>query len=104
MKCPKCGKLMKQLGSRDTANYIRRRLFCKSCNNYSVTYEFFASDLPSGFTASGTRVLIGDNKRNISPGIYAGTIDSLYPHLAIDDDGELQGKRIIPISWEVNEL
>jgi len=104
MKCPKCGTTMKQIGVRDTANYIRRRLFCKSCNNYSVTYEFFASDLPSGFTASGTRVLIGDNKKDISPAIYAGTIDSLYPHFAIDDDGDLQGKQIITIPWEAKEL
>jgi len=104
MKCPKCGNPMKQLSAVDTANYIKRRLFCKPCNHYAVTYEFFAADLPSGFTASGTRVLIGDNFKDIVPGICAGTIESLYPHIAIDDDGRLQGKRIVEIPWGVKEL
>ena len=105
MKCPKCGKAMNQSGLTDAANDIKRRLHCKHCNYRSTSYEFFASDLPCGFTASGTRVLIGDNRKDIVPGIYAGSsINSLYPHLAIDNDGKLQGKKIIPISWEVKEL
>jgi len=99
MKCPKCGKAMKQVNSTDTGNYIKRRLYCKSCNLRSTSYEFFSNDLPSGFTTSGTRVLIGDNCRDIVPGIYASSNNSLYPHIAIDDDGKLQGKEIIIVPW-----
>ena len=105
MKCPKCGKPLKQINAVDTVNYIKRRFYCRSCNHRSTSYEFFANDLPPGFTASGTRVLIGDNRRDIVPGIYAGSsINSLYPHLAIDEDGVLQGKRIVIVPWEGKEL
>jgi len=104
MKCPKCGKQMILQGMTDTANYIKRKLSCTPCNYNAVSYEFFAEDIPDGFVASGTRVLIGDNRRDIVPGVYAGTIDNLYPHLAIDNDGQLQGKRIIPVQWEIKEL
>jgi len=105
MKCPKCGKPLKQINVIDTANYIKRRFHCKCCNHRATSYEFFANDLPSGFTASGTRVLIGDNCKDIVPGIYAGSsINSLYPHLAIDNDGQLQGRLIIPIPWEAKEI
>jgi len=104
MKCPKCGKVMVQTGLTDTSNYIKRKLLCRICNYKAVSYEFFAEDIPGGFVASGTRVLIGDNNKDIVPGIYAGTINSLYPHLAIDNDGKLQGKRIIEVPWGVKEL
>ena len=105
MNCPKCGKSMSGDGILNTGNYIKRKLLCKNCDYPATTYEFFAQDLPNGYIASGTRVLIGDNHRDITPGIYVGTsINSLYPHLAIDDDGELQGKTIIKIAWGVREL
>lgn len=105
MNCPKCGKSMKQKETANYSNYIKRKMVCKNCAIPATTYEFFAQDLPAGFTSSGTRVLIGDNHRDVVPGIYVGTsVNSLYPHLAIDDDGELQGKKIIKVAWGVEEL
>ena len=104
MKCPKCGKSMKNVHSYDVVNYIKRKLKCDNCGHKSVTYEFFAEDIPNGFLDPGTRVLIGDNNRDIVPAVYLTSCNSLYPHIAIDDDGELQGKRIIPIAWEIQEL
>ena len=104
MKCPKCGTTMIINKTLDTANYIKRKLSCKNCNHEAVTYEFLAEDIPTGFFEKGTRVLIGDNDRNIVPAIFLTSCNSLYPDIAIDDDGELQGKRIIPIAWGVKEL
>ena len=104
MKCPKCGKSMKNVQTIDTVNYIKRKLKCDNCGRAAVTYEFLAEDIPDGFIESGTRVLIGDNNRDIVPAVYLTSCNSLYPHIAVDDDGELQGKRIIQIVWGVKEL
>ena len=104
MKCPKCGKSMSNVKTIDMINYIKRKLICKSCKKRAVTYEFFAEDIPSNFIAPGTRVLIGDNDKKIVPAIYLTSCNSLYPHIAIDDDGELQGKKVISIYWGVKEL
>lgn len=104
MKCPKCGRPMNKEKTIDTNNYIKRSLLCKNCNNREVTYEFLSEDVPKGFLMKGTRVLIGDNDRDVVPGFYLTSCNSLYPYIVIDDDGELQGKRIIPIAWGVKEL
>ena len=104
MKCPKCGSAMKKEKTIDTVNYIKRKLICKSCNHHAVTYEFLSEDVPEGFLMKGTRVLIGDNDRDVVPGFYLTSLNSLYPHIVIDDDGKLQGKRIISIAWGVKEL
>ena len=104
MKCPICGRSMKNMQTIDHINYIKRKLKCDSCKRKSVTYEFFAEDIPTDFISSGTRVLIGDNHKDIVPAIYLTSSNSLYPHIAIDDDGKLQGKRIVQVAWEVKEL
>ena len=105
MKCPKCGTLMKKVQTTDLNNYIKRKLICKSCKYRAVTYEFLAEDIPSGFLDPGSRVLIGDNKKDIVPAVYLHScVNSLYPYIALDDDGELQGKRIIKIAWGTQEL
>jgi len=95
---------MSNLKTTDMINYIKRKLICKSCKKRAVTYEFFAEDIPDGFLSAGTRVLIGDNNKKVVPAIYLTSCNSLYPYIAIDDDGELQGKNIIAINWEVKEL
>ena len=104
MKCPVCGNSMKNVQTIDNINYIKRKLECNSCGKKSVTYEFLAEDIPLGFIGSGTRVLIGDNHKDIVPAIFLTSCNSLYPHIAIDDDGKLQGKRIVKIGWGVKEL
>jgi hypothetical protein len=104
MKCPKCGKSMSNESTVDMINYIKRKLICKSCKKRAVTYEFLTEDIPGSFILPGTRILIGDNDKDIIPAIYITSCNSIYPHIAIDDDGELQGKRIIAINWGVNEL
>lgn len=104
MKCPKCGRSMKNVQTTDIVNYIKRKLKCDDCGCNAITYEFFASDIPDDFLVPGTRVLIGDNKRDVVPAVYLTSCNSLYPYIAIDNDGELQGKRIIPIAWGVKEL
>jgi len=104
MKCPKCGKSMSNESTMDMINYVKRKLICKNCKKIAITYEFFAEDIPDRFITSGTRVLIGDNSKDIIPAIYLTSCNSLYPHIAIDNDGKLQGKRIIPIAWGVKEL
>ena len=88
----------------DRVNYIKRDLICKSCNNRAVTYEFFAEDIPDGFLKKGSRVLIGDNNKDVVPAFYLTSCNGPYPHLAIDDDGELRGKEIIPIDLGAKEL
>lgn len=104
MKCPKCGTTMKKIKTIDAVNYIKRKLKCNSCGYKSITYEFLAEDIPDGFLEPGTRVLIGDNTINIVPAVYLTSCNSLYPHIAFDDNGKLQGKRIIKIVWGVKEL
>ena len=95
---------MKNVQTIDAVNYIKRKLKCDNCGRSAVTYEFLAEDIPAGFIESGTRVLISDNNKDIVPAVFLTSCNSLYPYIAIDDDGELQGKRIIPIAWGVKEL
>ncbi len=105
MKCPKCGDTMKNIQITDYINYVKRKLECIKCKTKAVTYEFFTEDIPVDFVVPGTRVLIGDNERNVVPAIYSKhTLNTKFHHVAIDDDGELQGKMIIPITWGVKEL
>ena len=104
MKCPKCGNLMTKIKIIDTGNYIKRKLECKHCHIKAMTYEFLSEDIPSGFLERGSRVLIGDNDKDIVPAVYLTSCNSLYPNIAIDDEGELMGRRIIQIKWGVDQL
>ena len=96
---------MKNVQTIDNINYIKRKLKCDNCGRAAVTYEFMAEDIPTGFLEPGARVLIGDNSRDIVPAVYLRSCNnSLYPHFAVDDEGELQGRRVIKVVWGVEEL
>ena len=105
MNCPKCGTIMSRVNTNETGNYVIYKRKCSYCKHKTTSYEFFEEDLPTGFPEPGTRILIGDNLRELVPAIYLKTSsNALYPYIAIDGYGELQGKLIIQIAWGVKEL
>ena len=105
MNCPKCGKPLVKMNQSNNSNYVRSIRKCKKCKFKTNSYEFLAEDLPNGYLQEGTRVLIGDNLKDIIPALFLRTSNnSLYPYIVLDNDGEMQGKTIIKIAWGAKEL
>ena len=105
MKCPKCGMPMLIISRVETGNYTIFKRKYRKCKYKATSYEFFKDDLPPGYTEPGTRILIGDSLKKMVPAIYLKTSSNcLYPYIALDEYGELQGKLIVQIAWGVKEL
>jgi len=96
---------MSRASTTETGNYVIYKRKCVHCKYKTTSYEFFEEDLPQCYIEPGTRILIGDHLKAMVPAVYLKTSSNcLYPYIALDECGELQGKLIVQIAWGVKEL